>query len=131
MNLIPYREAILRACEAGTKTRAELREICNVRPGTLATQQFGGLIHTMVAKGLIVVAGQIPNPNKGQGPGKSNTPFVNLYRAAADPRKALTDLVQTQAGDDDLWFCAATCSEAYLQQELRKLHAAVEAWIGQ
>lgn len=36
-------------------------------------------------------------------------------------------LVQRQAEDEGLWFEATTAPEAYLQQELRKLHAAVEA----
>jgi len=36
-------------------------------------------------------------------------------------------LVNEQAEDEGLWFIDATCSEAYLQAALRKLHAAVEA----
>lgn len=53
-----------------------------------------------------------------------------------DPRKRDTGiapdlldaraLAAKQAEDDGLWFVAQTASEAYLQQELRKLHAAVE-----
>jgi len=39
----------------------------------------------------------------------------------------LGDLVQLQATDDGLWFDALTALEAYLQQELRRLHASVEA----
>jgi hypothetical protein len=35
-------------------------------------------------------------------------------------------LVHQQAEDEGLWFLSATASEAYLQQELRRLHAAVE-----
>jgi hypothetical protein len=31
-----------------------------------------------------------------------------------------------QANDDGLWFIATSATEAYLQQELRKLHAAIE-----
>ena len=38
----------------------------------------------------------------------------------------LRQLTAQQAEDDGLWFRAATAPEAYLQQELRKLHAAVE-----
>lgn len=38
----------------------------------------------------------------------------------------LQKLVDEQAEDDGLWFCAKTAPEAYLQQELRKLHAAIE-----
>jgi len=39
----------------------------------------------------------------------------------------LIALVNEQAEDEGLWFIDATCSEAYLQAALRKLHAAVEA----
>lgn len=42
---------------------------------------------------------------------------------------ALRDLVNEQADDAGLWFGAKAASEAYLQQELRRLHAAVEAAI--
>lgn len=35
-------------------------------------------------------------------------------------------LVNEQAEDDGLWFMAETASEAYLQEGLRALHAAVE-----
>lgn len=36
-------------------------------------------------------------------------------------------LVQQQAEDEGLWFDARTSAEAYLQQELRALHALIEA----
>lgn len=51
--------------------------------------------------------------------------WVAALRAAQPPSAALA-LVRKQAEDDGLWFQAATAPEAYLQQELRKLHAAVE-----
>ena len=38
----------------------------------------------------------------------------------------LIALVNEQAEDEGLWFIDATCSEAYLQAALRKLHAAIE-----
>lgn len=38
----------------------------------------------------------------------------------------LKELVNRQAEDDALWFQAQTATEAYLQQALRELHAAVE-----
>ena len=38
------------------------------------------------------------------------------------------EMVLQQAEDDGLWFIAQTAPEAYLQQELRKLHASVEQW---
>ena len=53
----------------------------------------------------------------------------NVYalrqRAEAELAK-LRQLTAQQAEDDGLWFSAATAPEAYLQQELRKLHAAIE-----
>jgi len=36
-------------------------------------------------------------------------------------------LVDRQAEDQALWFDTKYASEAYIQQELRKLHAAVES----
>ena len=40
------------------------------------------------------------------------------------------EIVNQQAEDEGLWFEAQTAPEAYLQQELRRLHAAVEGWPG-
>ena len=40
---------------------------------------------------------------------------------------AVRGLVEQQANDEGLWFVAHTAPEAYLQQELRKLHALCEA----
>ena len=39
-------------------------------------------------------------------------------------------LVHKQAEDDGLWFIARTAPEAYLQQELRLLHALIEELYG-
>lgn len=49
------------------------------------------------------------------------------WRLAREERKdkALA-VVLEQAEDEGLWFKAQTAPEAYLQQELRRLHAAVE-----
>jgi hypothetical protein len=41
-------------------------------------------------------------------------------------RDRLRAVVVQQAEDEGLWFVAKTAPEAYLQQELRKLHAAIE-----
>ena len=35
-------------------------------------------------------------------------------------------VVEEQAKDEGLWFVPITASEAYLQQELRRLHAVIE-----
>lgn len=39
----------------------------------------------------------------------------------------ILELVNEQAEDEGLWFAAVTAPEAYLQQELRRLHALIEA----
>lgn len=55
--------------------------------------------------------------------------LVSRARAIDAMPESLTaaELVQQQAEDDGLWFIAQTAAEAYLQQGLRKLHAAVES----
>ena len=50
-----------------------------------------------------------------------------LVAGAGARRDRLRGLVDAQANDDGLWFVARTAPEAYLQQALRRLHAAVEA----
>ena len=50
------------------------------------------------------------------------TPIVEAARRVAD----LQTIVDEQAEDEGLWFHAITASEAYLQQELRRLHAVIE-----
>ncbi len=42
---------------------------------------------------------------------------------------ALHKLVSEQANDEGLWFDARYITESYLQQELRRLHAAIEALV--
>jgi len=39
---------------------------------------------------------------------------------------AIKRLIDKQAEDEGLWFIAETAPEAYLQQELRRLHGAIE-----
>ena len=38
----------------------------------------------------------------------------------------IRELVDEQAEDEGIWFQAKTAPEAYLQQELRKLHKLIE-----
>ena len=45
----------------------------------------------------------------------------------ADEMRELWALIDAQAEDEGLWFVAQTAPEAYLQKELRRLHAAIEA----
>jgi len=49
---------------------------------------------------------------------------MNRYQRKA--MEGLYNLVDCQAEDEGLWFIAESAVEAYLQQELRKLHEAVE-----
>jgi hypothetical protein len=44
-----------------------------------------------------------------------------------DMTTQLRDLLREQAEDDGLWFVAKTAPEAYLQQDLRRLHHVAEA----
>jgi hypothetical protein len=50
-------------------------------------------------------------------------------RNAVTPLERLIEIrtiVDEQANDEGLWFMAETAPEAYLQQALRRLHAAIE-----
>ena len=47
--------------------------------------------------------------------------------ADADARLlAIQAVVDEQARDDGIWFCAKTVAEAYLQCQLRRLHEVIE-----
>lgn len=50
---------------------------------------------------------------------------TKLYAGPVIPAD-VKSLVNKQAADDGLWFVAQTAPEAYLQQELRKLHSLIE-----
>lgn len=54
------------------------------------------------------------------------TPVNSRSPEETAERLTAYQLAQQQAKEAGLWFVAGYCSEAYLQQELRKLHAAVE-----
>ena len=56
---------------------------------------------------------------------KTDLAIAALERALAQPNPAQR-VVDEQAEDEALWFVAQTAAEAYLQQALRRLHAAVE-----
>jgi len=49
------------------------------------------------------------------------------YRVSKGDLDAVRAIVDEQAEDEGLWFIAPTAPEAYLQQELRRLHAVIEA----
>ncbi len=54
-----------------------------------------------------------------------NRPFDRIVDAARRVANLQT-VVDEQVKDEGLWFVASTAPEAYLQQELRRLHAAIE-----
>ena len=60
------------------------------------------------------------------GPQAAELPPMQIVRAALAEPTTAQQVVSEQAEDEGLWFVAATASEAYLQQALRRLHAAVE-----
>lgn len=49
-----------------------------------------------------------------------------LLLDAASEIERIKTIVNQQAEDEGLWFVARTAPEAYLQHELRRLHAAIE-----
>ena len=53
-------------------------------------------------------------------------PMLGVIVEAARRHLNTQIIVNEQAEDEGLWFQAATAPEAYLQQELRRLHAAIE-----
>tara|TARA_R110000868_G_scaffold298_5_gene2480 strand:- start:311 stop:721 length:411 start_codon:yes stop_codon:yes gene_type:complete len=60
----------------------------------------------------------------------SSTTVIRLCTTIADLEETIAvqlALVHRQAEDDGLWFVAQTAPEGYLQQELRRLHSAIEA----
>ena len=50
-----------------------------------------------------------------------------IKEAQIEILKPIQDYVDKQAKDETLWFVAQNSSEAYLQQELRKLHSVIES----
>lgn len=62
----------------------------------------------------------------GEECAKSNSLTAEVEKLKGSLAKIRT-VVDAQAKDDGLWFYTETVSEAYLQQELRKLHAIIES----
>jgi len=70
------------------------------------------------------------NPEDEAKIGKALVETILLKKRIAElerERRALQILVAEQAKDEGLWFVAQTAPEAYLQVELRLLHAAIDA----
>lgn len=82
-----------------------------------------------MVKATVRYAHSILQHRAGTAPGTSNENVVLLCRAVVAQDEILGKLREISAAmaeDDGLWFVAQTASEAYLQQELRKLCALIE-----
>lgn len=78
---------------------------------------------------LSVLCADSPNTSAGLLANRIESHIFGLERALQEQALALGELralVLRQAEDEGLWFVARTAPEAYLQQELRRLHAAIE-----
>ena len=53
-------------------------------------------------------------------------PLLRIKKAQENTEDEVASVIEQQANDEGLWFNAQTASEAYLQQELRRLHAIIE-----
>lgn len=62
--------------------------------------------------------------HQAPGPHTDMTPQTTLHKIL--DFKKIIEVVEEQANDEGLWFVAVTAPEAYLQQELRRLHAVIE-----
>ena len=95
---------------------ARLRQIAEAEPTHTYAETFA-----MLAK-----AAPAPDPTATECPRcKNDIRRCDCNMGAPAPSAAQT-LVNAQAEDEGLWFAAQTAPEAYLQEALRKLHAAVE-----
>ena len=47
-------------------------------------------------------------------------------RALVKKRDAINAVVDEQANDETIWFCAEYATEAFLQEKLRRLHEVIE-----
>ena len=77
------------------------------------------------AEALEARLAEYQNPPPGFIYGDPET--IKKYADAANALKAAQEVVDEQSEDEGLWFDAKTAPEAYLQQEMRRLHAAIDA----
>jgi hypothetical protein len=52
--------------------------------------------------------------------------LIRAFKIAEQSFTAILEVVDEQAKDEGLWFESTTAPEAYLQQELRRLHGIIE-----
>ncbi len=55
-----------------------------------------------------------------------DTPMSAAFHRIAFKLGKIRDFADEQAEDEGLWFEAQSAAEAYLQQELRRLHKVIE-----
>lgn len=124
------------------RTGDELSEQFGTAPGTISArlielERAGNVIKTAQKRrttarrhAFVYVAAQFWAEDLGRAAVKSDGPSVQeLQRKVTRLElklEGLRNLTAKQAEDDGLWFDAGTAPEAYLQQELRRLHAAIE-----
>ena len=90
------------------------------------------LIHHKMAQAMFERTHDQPWDEAIADPGSAAGIYLDDARAArAVVLAEMREMVNRQAEDDGLWFVAQFASEAYLQQELRKLHALIEGQIAQ
>jgi hypothetical protein len=80
--------------------------------------------------GSVTWCGECGHPMNVVRAGKVQCEYCAAVKVAEEviaQRDALRKLVEEQANDEALWFVHRTASEAYLQKELRRLHASIEA----
>lgn len=52
--------------------------------------------------------------------------LIDSMRKKDEAFRNIQNMINDQALDEGLWFCTSNVTEAYLQQELRKLHSISE-----
>ena len=68
-------------------------------------------------------------PKNNPGDDSYRALLISYKKEIEKKEKLIQELKQTasqQAEDEGLWFNSTTAPEAYLQQELRRLHAIIE-----
>lgn len=96
-------------------TPAEARVVTAMRAAGLELPPYGGPLKDT----LNAIADGIEHLHAELGKARARVAELERLRALK--------LVGRQAEDPGLWFEAQTASEAYLQAELRRLHAAIES----
>lgn len=122
MDVLAHRAADKRNVDLSTRNRANkyLRAAIMLRAGAQAMRDLDLTIECVAAQNKLV--GELIEMY-----GKEIHKAQARVKELEETIQVQLMLVHKQAEDDGLWFIARTAPEAYLQQELRKLHGAIEA----